>query len=108
MYVRVVPGSLVRWLRIHVDSSSATASSSFIACLASSTHEVVSFEKACMDRHGECGTKSIKVWGGSVNFALRTHASAVAPPLTRLARPCRPHSTDMIHVIGPVMHPSYK
>ena len=49
-----------------------------------------------------------KVWGGSVNFALRTHASAVAPPLTRLARPCRPHSTDMIHVIGPVMHPSYK
>ena len=50
----------------------------------------------------------IKVWGGSVNFALRTHASAVAPPLTRLARPCRPHSTDMIHVIGPVMHPSYK
>jgi hypothetical protein len=53
VYVRVVPGSLVRWLRIHVDSSSATASSSFIACLASSTHEVVSVywpEKACTDR----------------------------------------------------------
>ena len=58
---------------------------------------------------GSAGSPNgFKVWGGSVNFALRTHASAVAPPLTRLARPCRPHSTDMIHVIGPVMHPSYK
>jgi hypothetical protein len=38
---------------------------------------------------------AVKVWGGSVNFALERTRLRVAPPLSRLALPCRPHSTDI-------------